>query len=83
MTSDTLRDMEASVSTPQTVAVYVCSDGHRTLALTSVPETCHHRQSRIKPYCGKAVQPLSEASADVQQRMLNPLKASKKASKNK
>ncbi|MDX6536377.1 MAG: hypothetical protein QOD37_718, partial [Gaiellales bacterium] len=27
--------------------------------------------------------PLSEASADVQQKMLNPLKASKKASKNK
>ena len=75
--------MEASVATPQTVSVYVCSDGHRTLALTSVPETCHHRQSRIKPYCGKAVTALSEASADVQQRMLNPLKASKKASKNK
>ena len=47
------------------------------------PETCHHRQGRIKPYCGKPVMPLSEASADVQQRMLNPLKASKKASKNK
>ncbi len=76
--------MEASTaSTPQTVAVYVCSNGHRTLALSSVPETCHHRASRIKPYCGKPVQPLSEASADVQQRMLNPLKASKKASKNK
>jgi hypothetical protein len=75
--------MEASVATPQTVSVYVCSDGHRTLALTSIPETCHHRQGRIKPYCGKPVMPLSEASADVQQRMLNPLKASKKASKNK
>jgi hypothetical protein len=76
--------MEASTATtPQTAAVYVCSDGHRTLALSSVPETCHHRASRIKPYCGKPVMPLSEASADVQQRMLNPLKASKKASKNK
>jgi hypothetical protein len=76
--------MEASTATtPQNIAVYVCSDGHRTLALTSVPETCHHRQGRIKPYCGKTVTPLSEASADVQQRMLNPLKASKKASKNK
>lgn len=75
--------MEASVATPQNVSVYVCSEGHRTLALSSIPETCHHRQSRIKPYCGKPVTPLSDASADVQQRMLNPLKASKKASKNK
>lgn len=83
MTSDTLPGMEASTTTPQTVAVYVCPDGHRTLALTSVPETCHHRQGRIKPYCGKPVTALSDASADVQQKMLNPLKASKKASKNK
>ena len=73
--------MEASVATPQTVSVYVCVDGHRTLALTSIPETCHHRASRTKPYCGKPVQSLSEAPADVQQKMLNPLKASKKASK--
>ncbi len=75
--------MEASVATPQNVSVFVCVDGHRTLALTSTPETCHHRQSRTKPYCGKPVTPLSEASADVQQKMLNPLKASKKASTNK
>ncbi len=74
--------MEASTATtPQNIAVYVCSDGHRTLALTSTPETCHHRASRIKPYCGKPVQPLADAPADVQQKMLNPLKASKKASK--
>jgi hypothetical protein len=73
--------MEASVATPQTVAVYVCADGHRTLALASTPETCHHRASRIKPYCGKPVVSLSEAPADVKQKMLNPLKASKKASK--
>ncbi len=73
--------MEASVATPTTVAVYVCADGHRTLALSSTPETCHHRASRIKPYCGKPVVGLAEAPADVQQKMLNPLKASKKASK--
>ena len=74
--------MEASTATtPQNIAVYVCSDGHRTLALTSTPETCHHRASRIKPYCGKHVQSLADAPADVQQKMLNPLKASKKASK--
>jgi hypothetical protein len=74
--------MEASVATPQMISVFVCVDGHRTLALTSIPETCHHRASRTKPYCGKPVQSLSEAPADVQQKMLNPLKASKKASKN-
>ena len=73
--------MEASVATPTTVAVYVCADGHRTLALSSTPETCHHRASRITPYCGKSVVSLAEAPADVQQKMLNPLKASKKASK--
>jgi hypothetical protein len=74
--------MEASTATtPQNLAVYVCSDGHRTLALTSTPETCHHRASRIKPYCGKPVQSLADAPADVQQKMLNPLKASKNASK--
>jgi hypothetical protein len=71
----------ATTATPQNVAVYVCPDGHRTLALSSIPETCHHRASRIKPYCGKNVQPLSDAPAEVQQKMLNPLKASKKASK--
>ena len=45
------------------------------------PETCHPRASRTTPYCGKAVVSLSEAPADVQQKMLNPLKASKTASK--
>ena len=49
--------------------------------LTSIPETCHHRAGRTKPYCGKGVQSLADAPADVQQKMLNPLKASKKASK--
>ena len=81
MTSGTLPLMEASVATPQTVSVYVCVDGHRNLALTSIPENCHHRAGRTKPYCGKPVQTLSDAPADVQQKMLNPLKASKKASK--
>ena len=71
--------MEASVATPKTVAVYVCADGHRTLALSSTPETCHHRASRIKPYCAKAVVSRSEAPADVQQKRLNPPKARKKA----
>jgi hypothetical protein len=76
--------MEASVvelETPLTATVYVCPEGHRTIALTSIPERCRHRASRTKDYCNKPVQSLSEAPADVQQKMLNPLKASKKASK--
>jgi hypothetical protein len=74
--------MEASVvEAPLTASVYVCPDGHRTIALSSVPQRCRHRSSRIKDYCNKPVQALSEAPADVQQKMLNPLKASKKASK--
>jgi hypothetical protein len=74
--------MEASVvDAPLTLSVYVCPDGHRTLSLGSVPTTCKHRLSKVKGYCGKDVVSLAEAPADVQQKMLNPLKASKKASK--
>ena len=74
--------MEASVvDAPLTLSVYVCPDGHRTLSLASVPTTCKHRKARTKGYCGKDVVALAEAPADVQQKMLNPLKASKKASK--
>jgi len=74
--------MEASLAEkPLTASVFVCPDGHRTLSLGTVPSSCKHRRARSKGYCGKDVQPLSEAPADVQQKMLNPLKASKKASK--
>jgi hypothetical protein len=73
--------MEASLAEPLVATVYVCPDGHRTLSLGTVPESCRNRRGRTKPYCGKPVQLLSEASADVQQKMLNPLKASKKAAK--
>jgi hypothetical protein len=73
--------MATVVEEPLTASVYVCPDGHRTLALSSTPEHCRHRASRTKAYCDKPVQPLSEAPADIQQKMLNPLKASKKASK--
>ena len=82
--ADNLRRMEASVleiEAPLTASVYVCADGHRTIALSSVPERCRHRASRTKDYCNKPVQSLAEAPADIQQKMLNPLKASKKASK--
>jgi hypothetical protein len=74
--------MEASVAdAPLTLNVYVCPDGHRTLALSSTPSSCKHSRARSKGYCGKDVVALGDAPADVQQKMLNPLKASKKASK--
>jgi hypothetical protein len=73
--------MEASVAEPLTVSIFVCPDGHRTRSLGSVPTSCRNRLGRTRPYCGKDVVPLDSAPADVQQKMLNPLKASKKASK--
>jgi hypothetical protein len=74
--------MEASVAeVPFTASVFVCPDGHRTLSLGSVPTSCRHRLGRTRPVCGKDVLPLGEAPAETQQKMLNPLKASKKASK--
>ena len=74
--------MEASVTDrPLTASVFVCPDGHRTLSLGTVPSTCKHRRTRSRGYCGNTVVSLGEAPADVQQKMLNPLKASKKASK--
>jgi hypothetical protein len=74
--------MEASVAdAPLTLSVYVCPDGHRTLSLGTEPSSCKHMRNRTKGYCGKDVVALANAPADVQQKMLNPLKASKKASK--
>ena len=73
--------MEASVlETPLTAAVYVCPEGtapSRSPACPSIAGT----EPPHKDYCNKPVQALAEAPADVQQKMLNPLKASKKASK--
>ncbi len=71
----------STLAEPLTASVYVCPNGHRTLSLTTHPKTCRHRGSRIRPLCGEAVVSLAEAAAEVQQKMLNPLKASKKASK--
>ena len=74
--------MEAAEQPQPTVAgVYICKNGHRTVALWSVPTTC---LSRVKGHiCGQAVTALGDATPDAKERMLNPLKASKKAAKKK
>ena len=64
---------------PTVARVYICKHGHRTISLWQVPETCLRR---VKGHiCGEATVPLAEAPADAKEKMLNPLKASKKAAK--
>lgn len=64
---------------PSVARVYICKHGHRTVSLWSVPENCLRR---VKGHvCGEAVVPLADAPADAKEKMLNPLKASKKAAK--
>ena len=69
-----------AVATGPTVArVYICKHGHRTISLWTTPETCLRR---VKGHiCGEGVVPLADAPADAKEKMLNPLKASKKAAK--
>jgi hypothetical protein len=64
---------------PTVARVYICKHGHRTISLWQVPETCLRR---VKGHiCGEATVPLADAPADAKEKMLNPLKASKKAAK--
>jgi len=59
--------------------VYLCERGHRTVAVWSDPTTCHARPTR-RAECGRQLYPIGELPEQVQ-KALNPLKASKKASK--
>ena len=64
---------------PSVARVYICKHGHRTVSLWSIPQTCLRR---VKGHvCAEAVVPLADAPADAKEKMLNPLKASKKAAK--
>ena len=74
--------MEASTTT-KTASVYICKNGHRTISLWSVPETCRHVRVRALGPCGLPVVALGDAPPDAKEKMLNPLKASKKAAKKK
>lgn len=59
--------------------VFLCERGHRTLAVWSAPSTCRAHVSR-RAECGRPLYPIGELPEQVQ-KALNPLKASKKASK--
>jgi hypothetical protein len=59
--------------------VYLCERGHRTVAVWSAPTTCHAHLTR-RSECGRQLYPIGELPEQVQ-KALNPLKASKKASK--
>ena len=60
--------------------VLLCERGHRTVAVWSAPTVCHARPTRSGPECGRQLYPIGELPEQVQ-KALNPLKASKKASK--
>lgn len=60
--------------------VLLCERGHRTVAIWSAPAVCHARPTRSGPECGRQLYPIGELPEQVQ-KALNPLKASKKASK--
>jgi len=64
---------------PVVARVYICKHGHRTVSLWSTPETCLRR---VKGHvCGEGLVALADAPPDAKEKMLNPLKASKKAAK--
>ena len=73
-------DAAVAVATGPAVArVYICKHGHRTVSLWSTPETCLRR---VKGHiCGEGLVALADAPPDAKEKMLNPLKASKKAAK--
>lgn len=66
-------------TTGRQAKVYLCERGHRTMTLWSTPTTCRASISR-RDECGRQLYPIGELPDQVQ-KALNPLKASKKASK--
>jgi hypothetical protein len=61
-------------------SILLCERGHRTAAIWSEPTVCHARPTRSGPECARPLYPIGELPEQVQ-KALNPLKASKKASK--
>jgi hypothetical protein len=59
--------------------VYLCERGHRTVAVWSEPSVCRANVTR-RDECGRQLYAIGELPEQVQ-KALNPLKASKKASK--
>lgn len=76
---------EAEVEAPAPAAgplqgrVYVCERGHRVAPLWNTPEVCRAKVTRNSE-CGRPLYHITELPEQVQ-KALNPLKASKKASK--
>lgn len=62
--------------------VYVCEKGHRTTTLWGEPDVCQAQPLRHGAHCGMKLYHITELPEQVQ-KALNPLKASKKASKKK
>lgn len=62
--------------------VFVCERGHRTTTLWGEPDNCQARPYRNGAECGMKLYHITELPEQVQ-KALNPLKASKKASKKK
>ena len=62
--------------------VFVCEKGHRTTTLWGEPDICQAQPLRSGPSCGMKLYHITELPEQVQ-KALNPLKASKKASKKK
>jgi hypothetical protein len=62
--------------------VFVCERGHRTTTLWGEPDICAAKPFRSGAECGMKLYHITELPEQVQ-KALNPLKASKKASKKK
>ncbi len=62
--------------------VFVCEKGHRTTTLWGTPTICQAQPLRHGANCGMPLYHITELPEQVQ-KALNPLKASKKASKKK
>ena len=78
--------LEEAIPTPvgpaagRQAKVFLCERGHRTVAVWSTPTTCHARPTRSGGECGRPLYSIGALPEQVQ-KALNPLKASKKASR--
>lgn len=69
----------AAAAGPLQARVYTCERGHRVTTLWSKPDVCRAKVTRERE-CGRPLYHITELPEQVQ-KALNPLKASKKASK--
>lgn len=69
-----------SAASVRVAKVFFCDRGHRTTSLWSTPAACKARPVKSAPECGRQLFPVGELPEQVV-KVLNPLKASKKAAK--